>query len=168
MNVAFNVIVVDALFITICYVIIAQYKVIGQSFRYIGYDEKPLNEYYEDFKSVVADQQKLELKLLSFYSVVHRIVLINVVFTFCSIIIITYLFVERESTNFAIYSCNWTEMDVKFQKLLLLAMCMNNANKLLIRASPKKTINLQFFSSVMMTSYNIVSVMVKTISIENQ
>lgn len=39
-------------------------------------------------------------------------------------------------------------MDLKFQKLILLAMYMNNANQLMIKASPKKIVNLQLFASV--------------------
>jgi len=40
-------------------------------------------------------------------------------------------------------------MDIKFKKLLLLAMQMNNANNLVIKASPKKFINLQLFDNVL-------------------
>jgi len=39
-------------------------------------------------------------------------------------------------------------MDVKFKKLLLLTMRMNDANNLMIRASPKKVVNLQMFANV--------------------
>ncbi|CAI6346650.1 unnamed protein product [Macrosiphum euphorbiae] len=64
-----------------------------------------------------------------------------------------YLFdnmnIQRELVNFSIYSANWTQMDLKFKKLLLLAMRMNDANNLVIRATPKKIINLQIFASVL-------------------
>lgn len=39
-------------------------------------------------------------------------------------------------------------MTLKEKKLLLLAMQMNSANQLQIKASPKKLINLQLFASV--------------------
>jgi len=39
-------------------------------------------------------------------------------------------------------------MNLKFKKLLLLSMQMNDANQMLIKASPKKIINLQLFASV--------------------
>jgi len=46
------------------------------------------------------------------------------------------------------YCSNWMMMDLKFQKLLLLAMRMNNADHIAIKASPKKIINLQLFANV--------------------
>jgi len=39
-------------------------------------------------------------------------------------------------------------MDIKFKKLLLLTMRMNDANNFMIRASPRKVVNLQMFASV--------------------
>lgn len=50
--------------------------------------------------------------------------------------------------NLAIYSCNWSEADLKFRKLLLLTMYMNNANQTVIRITPKKIVNLQLFADV--------------------
>lgn len=50
--------------------------------------------------------------------------------------------------NFALYSCNWTAMDLKLKNTVLLAMRMNDANQLMINASPNKIINLQLFSGV--------------------
>lgn len=90
-------------------------------------------------------------------------------------------------------------MSLKFKKLLLLTMRMNNSNQLVLKISPSKIIDSQFFSSViitfihkeqtkltlslnnnetlktyenvccqvMMNSYNIVSVMQKTLNKEN-
>ncbi|XP_015372525.1 PREDICTED: uncharacterized protein LOC107167838 [Diuraphis noxia] len=85
--------------------------------------------------------------------------------------IYTYLFdnmnVKRELINFSLYSCNWTQTDLKFKKLVLLAMRMNDANNFVIKASPKKIINLQVFASIMSMSYNIVSVMLKTTNTKN-
>jgi len=51
--------------------------------------------------------------------------------------------------NTGIYSCDWTKMDVQFKKLLLLTMQMNNSNNLVIKASPKKFVNLQLFANVL-------------------
>lgn len=42
-------------------------------------------------------------------------------------------------------------MDVKFKKLLFLTMQMNNANNLMIKASPKKIVNQQLFANVYFT-----------------
>jgi len=39
-------------------------------------------------------------------------------------------------------------MDLKFKKLLLLAMQMNDANKLTLKITPKRIVNLHFFINV--------------------
>lgn len=57
-----------------------------------------------------------------------------------------------ESVNFSIYACNWMKMDLKFKKLVLLTMRMNGVNQLMLRASPRKIINLQLFFSVILYS----------------
>ncbi|XP_015368729.1 PREDICTED: uncharacterized protein LOC107165144 isoform X2 [Diuraphis noxia] len=41
---------------------------------------------------------------------------------------------------------------------------INDANHVRMKVSTKKIVNLQLFASVLMTSYNIVSVMVKTMN----
>lgn len=46
------------------------------------------------------------------------------------------------------YSCNWTEMDLKMKKLLLLAMQMEDANKMMLKITPKKIVDIQLFSNV--------------------
>jgi len=55
---------------------------------------------------------------------------------------------QRELVNLSLYSCNWMKMNLKFKKLLLLAMQMNDANQMMLKASPKKIINLQLFANV--------------------
>lgn len=58
-------------------------------------------------------------------------------------------FMQMELVNFGIYSCDWTNKNLKFKKLLLLTMRMNDAcNKLALKASSKKIINLHLFTSV--------------------
>jgi len=46
------------------------------------------------------------------------------------------------------YSSNWTSMDLKFKKSLLLSMRMNDADKLMIKATPTKIVNLELFVRV--------------------
>lgn len=58
-------------------------------------------------------------------------------------------FVQKESVAFGMYSCHWTTEDLKFQKLLLLSMRMNNTNKLKIKITEAYVINLKFFSDVL-------------------
>lgn len=60
-----------------------------------------------------------------------------------------------EAVNIGMYSSNWVNMSVKEKKLLLLAMRMNNAIHIQIRASPKKLINLQLFANVINNFSNL-------------
>lgn len=50
--------------------------------------------------------------------------------------------------NFALYSSNWTELGMDFKKLICLTMQMNNAEKLVLKISAKKIVNLEMFASV--------------------
>lgn len=59
---------------------------------------------------------------------------------------------QRESVNLGIYSCNWTKMDLKFKKILLLTMRINDANQITTKASMIKIVNLQPFANV---SFNL-------------
>jgi len=57
-------------------------------------------------------------------------------------------FVQKEAVNFGLYCCNWTGMDIKFKKLLLMSMKMNNSNQLKLKATPDIYINRPFFATV--------------------
>lgn len=57
-------------------------------------------------------------------------------------------FKQREDVNYRIYCCDWTAMNLRYKKLMILTMRMNDAIKMTIRATPVKTINLQLFVSV--------------------
>lgn len=46
-------------------------------------------------------------------------------------------------------------MDLRFKKLLLVAMKLNNSHQLKINATPNKIVNLQLFSSVIVL-YNYI------------
>ncbi|XP_025412747.1 uncharacterized protein LOC112685168 [Sipha flava] len=70
---------------------------------------------------------------------------------------------KKDSVNFSIYSSDWTNMNLKSKKLLLLAMNMNNVNWLQMKASPRRHVDLQQFLNVLTTCYNIISVMVNTL-----
>jgi len=50
--------------------------------------------------------------------------------------------------NFALYSCNWTQMEMEFKKLLLLAMKMHDAHKLDMKLTAELIMNLELFTSV--------------------
>lgn len=67
-------------------------------------------------------------------------------FTFCRLNVTFFL--QKESVRFGIYSCNWTVMDLKFKKLLLLTLMLHDCINLKIKVTPSKIINLRFFSTV--------------------
>lgn len=78
--------------------------------------------------------------------------IINLLYCFDQFFTNVFFFpVQRELVNLGIYSCNWTEMNLQFKKLLLFSMRMNNANRLMLKASPKRVINLQFYANVFIT-----------------
>ncbi|KAL5243499.1 hypothetical protein ACI65C_010909 [Semiaphis heraclei] len=206
------VLMVDLLLLSIGWAIIVQYEVLAIAFKNIGHNENLQKDHdhdvvddYKCFKSILFDQQKLDLKVKLYFSIMKPIVLMHVVISSVLIIMLsnsfltvflstksfTYTIVSvfkigtgvlyiglqlflychlfdnihsmRESVNLGIYFCNWTKKDLKFKKLLLLTMRINNANQIIMKASTKKIINLQLFGNVLMTSYNIVSVMLKTL-----
>jgi len=53
--------------------------------------------------------------------------------------------------NFALYSSNWTDMSIKFKKLLLLTMRINNAENLKMKISIKRMVNMEMFADVRTT-----------------
>ncbi|XP_060863396.1 uncharacterized protein LOC132939967 [Metopolophium dirhodum] len=67
----------------------------------------------------------------------------------------------KSTVNFGLYSSNWTEMDLKFKKTLLMAMTMNSAHRRVMKVSPNSIVNLEMFTGVMNMSYSIVSVILK-------
>jgi hypothetical protein len=57
-----------------------------------------------------------------------------------------------ESDHFGMYSCkNWTSMNLRWKKILLLSMQLKNANEFMIKLTPRKIVNLQLFNSVILT-----------------
>ncbi|XP_060840299.1 uncharacterized protein LOC132921341 [Rhopalosiphum padi] len=200
----------EVFYISICYVMIAQYEMIQKAYKNVNSElnSKNINgnkhdingnDCFDDLVSIMNDQQKLFTKLKLFYSTYTFITLSNVVSYSGSIIILTYASVlvfttseaipmfyviklisafgymiiilllvcyllerinnKKESVNFEMYSCNWTTMNLRSKKMLLLSMQLNNANELTIKITPRRIINLQFFNSVMITCYNIISAM---------
>jgi len=55
---------------------------------------------------------------------------------------------QNDSINDALYNCNWTGMSIKFKKLLLLTMQINNANNFKLNISTNIIINLQLYTNV--------------------
>lgn len=53
-----------------------------------------------------------------------------------------------DAIGFALYSSNWTEMDMKSKNLILLAMTMNNTNCLKMKFTHTKIINMEMYTTV--------------------
>jgi len=54
--------------------------------------------------------------------------------------------------NFALYSSDWTAMSISYKKMLLFTMRMNDAEKLKLKISLRKIVNLEMFASVCIIS----------------
>ncbi|XP_025207395.1 uncharacterized protein LOC112603161 [Melanaphis sacchari] len=209
----YSLLMIDILLLSIGWAITVQYEVLAAAFKNIRHDVDHQKDHdynddnvIDDFKSILFDQQHLNLKVKLYFSIVKPIVLMHVAISLCLIIMLLnsfimailstepltitiinlfkigfgifylclqlflychlfdYINLKKESVNLGIYSCNWTKMDLTFKKILLLTMRINDANQIKMKASEKKIVNLQLFSYVLMTSYNITSVMVKNIS----
>lgn len=57
-------------------------------------------------------------------------------------------FFQKESVIFGLYNCDWTSMDIKIKKRLLLIMQMNGTNNININVTPTKVIGLSMLTSV--------------------
>nr|UMT69233.1 odorant receptor 42 [Myzus persicae] len=69
---------------------------------------------------------------------------------------------QKNVMNFALYSCDWTHMEIKFKKLLLLAMEMHDAYKVDMKLTAEMIVNLELFTSVINLCYSIFSVLVNS------
>ncbi|XP_022183354.1 uncharacterized protein LOC111042928 [Myzus persicae] len=74
------------------------------------------------------------------------------VITTLHVFLTCYLFSQidkyNDEINFALYSSNWTEMSIKFKKLLLLTMQINNANNFKLNVSTNIVVNLKLYTNV--------------------
>ncbi|XP_050534388.1 uncharacterized protein LOC126901723 isoform X2 [Daktulosphaira vitifoliae] len=76
-----------------------------------------------------------------------------------------YLENQMKVVQFAMYNIDWTKKSINFKKNLLLAMSLNNTNRLKMNITPQKSLNLEVFGSAMRVSYSIISLLAeKTIS----
>ncbi|XP_050534455.1 uncharacterized protein LOC126901757 isoform X1 [Daktulosphaira vitifoliae] len=74
---------------------------------------------------------------------------------------VNYILTVMNGLQFAIYSTNWTDKSIKLKKMILLAMILNNTNKLKMNITPQKSLNLEVFGSAMRVSYSIISLLAK-------
>lgn len=69
--------------------------------------------------------------------------------------LIIILLFQQDTMNFALYSSNWTAMSINYKKMLLFTMRMNDAEKLKLKISLRKIVNLEMFASVSIIFYII-------------
>ncbi|XP_025195448.1 odorant receptor 4-like [Melanaphis sacchari] len=67
---------------------------------------------------------------------------------------------KKDSIIFALYSSNWTDMDLKSKKIVLLSLTINNANQLKMKFTSTKIVNLEMFSHTMRFCYSIFSMLI--------
>ncbi|CAI6362883.1 unnamed protein product [Macrosiphum euphorbiae] len=67
--------------------------------------------------------------------------------------------IKKDSITFGLYSSNWTEMDLKLKKLILLTMRMANAQQDKLQFTRTRIINMELFYQTMRVCYTVVNVM---------
>ncbi|XP_029342689.1 uncharacterized protein LOC115033683 [Acyrthosiphon pisum] len=86
----------------------------------------------------------------------------NIIHLFITCYLYTNINHQQDSMNFALYSSDWTAMSINYKKMLLFTMRMNDAEKLKLKISLRKIVNLEMFASVMHLTYSIISVLAKS------
>ncbi|KAL4083387.1 hypothetical protein QTP88_028711 [Uroleucon formosanum] len=66
---------------------------------------------------------------------------------------------QNDALIFALYSSNWTEMDMKCKKLILMTMNLNNADNKKLKFTSTKIVNLEMFFKTMGNCYTVISVL---------
>ncbi|XP_016661271.2 uncharacterized protein LOC103309944 [Acyrthosiphon pisum] len=67
---------------------------------------------------------------------------------------------KKDSIIFALYSSNWTNMDLKSKKMILFNLTINNASQLKMKFTNTKIVNLEMFSHTMRFCYSIFSMLI--------
>ncbi|XP_050434068.1 uncharacterized protein LOC126841545 [Adelges cooleyi] len=96
------------------------------------------------------------LLMKHFFSLMFGVLRLFILTKFCGLVDD-----QVNSMNFSLYSCNWLDQDLSFQKLLLLTMSVNSANMKTFTITPTKKVDLKMFASTIQTSYTIISVLLK-------
>ncbi|XP_022169093.1 odorant receptor 46a-like, partial [Myzus persicae] len=145
-------------------------------------------EKYEDFLTRYRPVMLLQIFVSSFLAIMlwitfimsfsnveifkaSAVVLTRLLFTIPSILIQLFIICslfgnihkQKDSIVFALYSSNWTEMDMKCKKLILLAMKLNNANYKKLKFTRTKIVNLEMFFKTVGDCYTVISVLVNYI-----
>ncbi|XP_022160645.1 uncharacterized protein LOC111026804 [Myzus persicae] len=79
-----------------------------------------------------------------------------------------YLHDQKDAIVLALYSSNWTKMDIRCRKMILLTMKMHNAHYQKLKFTRTKIVNLEMFFKTMGDCYTVVSVLIKYIKSMNE
>ncbi|XP_022160648.1 uncharacterized protein LOC111026807 [Myzus persicae] len=79
-----------------------------------------------------------------------------------------YLHDQKDAIVLALYSSNWTKMDIRCRKMILLTMKMHNAHYQKLKFTRTKIVNLEMFFKTMGDCYTAVSVLIKYIKSMNE
>ncbi|XP_050546718.1 uncharacterized protein LOC126908570 isoform X2 [Daktulosphaira vitifoliae] len=167
-QVILDIIIRDVAVIELCMILTSQLESIALEFESLGYQIKNTDtkkmikmSTIDNFKHIILDHKKVNMVIKNFYDIFKPIAILQLGITYNLIIGLIFTCVMKNKMNFFMYSCNWTEQNLEFQKILLLTMKLNNANNFTMKVTPTKVFNLEMFSRVMNTSYSIVSILLK-------
>ncbi|CAI6360301.1 unnamed protein product [Macrosiphum euphorbiae] len=132
-----------------------------------------LHRKYDEFLSIFRQTMLLQVFVLSYSIILLKFILITclmeeditqyMVLTsvkasfaipFCilqmymSCFVFNILETKKDLITFGLYSSNWTEMDMKFKKLILLTMRMANAHQNKLQITRTRIINMEIFYQV--------------------
>lgn len=62
--------------------------------------------------------------------------------------------------NFALYCSDWTDKSINYRKMILFTKRMNNAEKLKLKISLTKIVNLEMFASVCITQFDYFNILI--------
>eukprot|EP00102_Acyrthosiphon_pisum_P026807 XP_016664017.1 PREDICTED: uncharacterized protein LOC107885094 [Acyrthosiphon pisum] len=102
-----------------------------------------------------------------FLTIFERVMLSQIFVSSISLIILGFNLIMKDSIKFALYSSNWTEMDMKCKQLILLTMQLNNANQKKLRFSRTKIVNMEMFFKTMGHCYSVLSVLINYMNAKN-
>ncbi|XP_026822408.1 uncharacterized protein LOC113560617 [Rhopalosiphum maidis] len=179
--------VFDVLLVTLCFALCCQMQMICSAFESVGHkspsgsnssvdrmDEKKKISidydliYYDELKTIIMDHQAVMKKFEELLTLFQRVMLSQFVISSMSLIIIWFFFILKDSVIFALYSSNWTEMNMKCKKLILLTMQMNNVYYKKFRFTKNKVVNLDMFLKTLRNCYTVVSVLINCTSTQSQ
>ncbi|XP_050544517.1 uncharacterized protein LOC126907347 isoform X2 [Daktulosphaira vitifoliae] len=157
----YNVIVVQ-----FCWMLSAHLKIVAFKCKKFGqinveFGQRNGFNYMINFKQLLLDYTKLNISIQQFYDIMKPTILFSFGYYFYAFIALTYMSILINKVELAMYSIDWTDKNIKFKKMLLLTMSLNNTKRLKMNITPQKTLNLEVFASAMRVSYSIVSLLTK-------